>query len=56
VKIASYIGVDSAQPILFEDAKVPMSKSELIEKQGWNVIDLNVDKKILLAGTAFESS
>ena len=33
-------GVDSAKAVLAEDASFPSSKSELIEKQGWKVIDV----------------
>jgi hypothetical protein len=34
---------------LFEDAPFPLSKSELIENQGWKVIDLTLDKRVHLA-------
>jgi hypothetical protein len=33
-------GVDSAKAVLAEDASFPSSKSELIKKQGWKVIDV----------------
>jgi uncharacterized protein YecE (DUF72 family) len=36
----SAVGVDSAKAVLAEDASFPSSKSELIEKQGWKVIDV----------------
>jgi hypothetical protein len=36
----SAVGVDSAKAVLAEDAAFPSSKSELIKKQGWKVIDV----------------
>jgi uncharacterized protein YecE (DUF72 family) len=36
----SAVGVDSAKAVLAEDATFPSSKSELIRKQGWKVIDV----------------
>jgi len=36
----SAVGVDSAKAVLAEDARFPSSKSELIKKQGWKVIDV----------------
>jgi uncharacterized protein YecE (DUF72 family) len=47
--ITSFTGVNSARSVLSEDARFPVSKSELIEKQGWKVIDLNVDKRVHLS-------
>jgi uncharacterized protein YecE (DUF72 family) len=47
--VTSFTGVDSARAVLSEDAQFPMSKSELIEHQGWKVIDLAVDKRVHLA-------
>jgi hypothetical protein len=34
------IGLESLRSVLEEDAKFPVTKSELIEKQGWKVFDL----------------
>jgi uncharacterized protein YecE (DUF72 family) len=48
IPVTSFAGVDSARAVLAEDAQFPMSKSELIEKQGWKVIDLTVDKRVHL--------
>ena len=45
----SFIGVDSARVVLNEDAKFPSSKADLIEHQGWKVIDLTVDRRIHLS-------
>jgi uncharacterized protein YecE (DUF72 family) len=47
--VTSFTGVDSARAVLAEDAHFPMSKAELIEKQGWKVIDLTVDKRVHLS-------
>ena len=40
----SAVGVDSARAVLAEDAQFPSSKSELIKKQGWKVIDVKPSK------------
>jgi len=47
--ITDFTGVDSARVVLFEDTQFPISKSELIENQGWKVIDLSVNKRVHLA-------
>jgi uncharacterized protein YecE (DUF72 family) len=39
------IGVNSLMEVLKEDAKFPSSKTELIQHQGWKLIDLTKDKK-----------
>jgi uncharacterized protein YecE (DUF72 family) len=49
IPVTAFTGVDSARAVLSEDAKFPMSKSELIENQGWKVIDLSVDKRVHLS-------
>jgi uncharacterized protein YecE (DUF72 family) len=49
VSITDFTGIDSARVVLFEDTQFPISKSELIEKQGWKVIDLTFDKRGHLA-------
>ncbi len=49
VPITEYTGVNSARAVLFEDTQFPISKSELIEKQGWKVIDLTLDERVHLA-------
>lgn len=52
--VTSFVGIESARSVLQEDAAFPSSKQELIEDQGWKVIDLTTDKKVhlseLLAG------
>lgn len=47
--VTSYIGIDSAREVLAEDIRVPSSKSELIEHQGWKVIDLTPQKRVHLS-------
>jgi hypothetical protein len=47
--VTSYAGVDSAEAVLSEDASFPASKAELVEKQGWKVIDLTKDKRVHLS-------
>jgi uncharacterized protein YecE (DUF72 family) len=49
IPVTAFTGVDSARAVLSEDAKFPMSKSELVENQGWKVIDLTVDKRVHLS-------
>lgn len=40
----SSVGIESAKTVLAEDATFPSSKSELIKKQGWKVIDVKQNK------------
>jgi uncharacterized protein YecE (DUF72 family) len=47
--VTSFTGIDSARAVLSEDARFPMSKPELIEKQGWKVVDLNMDRRVHLS-------
>jgi uncharacterized protein YecE (DUF72 family) len=49
VPITDFTGVDSAKAVLLEDTQFPISKSELLEQQGWKVIDLTLDKRVHLA-------
>jgi uncharacterized protein YecE (DUF72 family) len=49
VPITDFTGIDSARAVLFEDTPFPISKSALIENQGWKVIDLSLDKRVHLA-------
>ena len=44
-----FTGIDSARAVLREDARFPSSKAELIEHQGWKVIDLMANKRIHLS-------
>jgi uncharacterized protein YecE (DUF72 family) len=47
--VTSFTGVDSARAVLSEDTQFPSTKAELIEHQGWKVIDLEADKRIHLS-------
>ncbi len=49
VPVTSFTGVDSVRAVLSEDAKFPSSKEDLIEHQGWKVVDLTADKRVHLA-------
>ena len=42
------VGIDSIQQVLFEDAAFPVSKAELMNDQGWKVVDLSIDKRVHL--------
>ena len=44
--ITRYLGLESLKKVLSEDAKFPATKEELIEKQGWKVIDLNKEDRV----------
>ena len=47
--VTSFTGAESARAVLAEDAEFPASKAELIEKQGWKVIDLTSEKRVHLS-------
>ncbi len=47
--VTPFTGVESAKAVLAEDAKFPSSKQNLIETQGWKVVDLTADKRIHLS-------
>lgn len=47
--VAKRFGIASAQTVLTEDARFPSSKEELIEDQGWKVVDLTGSKRIHLS-------
>jgi len=47
--VVKRFGVASAKTVLSEDARFPSSKEELIEDQGWKVIDLTRSKRIHLS-------
>ena len=49
IPVTDFTGIDSARAVLFEDVKFPLSKSELIENQGWKVIDLTLDQRVHLS-------
>jgi len=45
-QVTGSTGLDSLLEVLREDTRFPCSKSELIEAQGWKVIDLSVDRRV----------
>jgi uncharacterized protein YecE (DUF72 family) len=47
--VTSFIGVESAKAVLAEDAHFPSSKAELIDHQGWKVVDLTSKKRVHLS-------
>ncbi len=47
--VTSFTGVNSARQVMSEDARFPSSKAELVEHQGWKVIDLRPDKRVHLS-------
>ncbi|MCW3985338.1 MAG: DUF72 domain-containing protein [Candidatus Bathyarchaeota archaeon] len=49
VPVTAYTGADSVRAVLKEDAKFPSTKAELVNHQGWKVIDLTADKRVHLS-------
>ena len=47
--VTSFTGVDSVRAVLAEDAIFPSSKAELIEHQGWKVVDVTLDNRVHLS-------
>lgn len=47
--VTSFTGTDSARQVMSEDTQFPSSKAELIEHQGWKVIDLTSGKRVHLS-------
>jgi len=47
--VTSFTGIHSAKAVLSEDARFPSTKEELIERQGWKVIDLTTDRRVHLS-------
>jgi uncharacterized protein YecE (DUF72 family) len=47
--VTPFVGAESARSVLQEDAVFPSSKQELIEDQGWKIIDLTTDKRVRLS-------
>ncbi len=47
--ITGFIGIESAQTVLSEDATFPSTKTELIDNQGWKVIDFTLNRRIHLS-------
>jgi uncharacterized protein YecE (DUF72 family) len=47
--VTSFTGVDSVRAVLAEDAVFPSSKTELVEHQGWKVVDVTPEIRVHLA-------
>jgi uncharacterized protein YecE (DUF72 family) len=47
--VTSFTGADSVRAVLLEDTRFPSSKSELIEQQGWKVVDVTLEKRVHLS-------
>ena len=47
--VTQFTGAESARAVLVEDAEFPASKAELVERQGWKVIDLTSEKRVHLS-------
>jgi uncharacterized protein YecE (DUF72 family) len=47
--VTAYTGVESARAVLAEDAKFPSTKAELVEHQGWKIIDFTASERVHLS-------
>jgi uncharacterized protein YecE (DUF72 family) len=47
--VTAYTGVESARAVLAEDAMFPSTRVELVEHQGWKVIDLTANERVHLS-------
>jgi uncharacterized protein YecE (DUF72 family) len=45
-KLSIYTGLDALEKVLEEDAVFPLTKSELVNSQGWKLFDLTGDRRI----------
>ena len=45
-RVTKNLGVLSLKEVLMEDTKFPITKEELVEKQGWKVIDLTETERV----------
>ena len=45
----STVGFESLREVLSEDASFPASRESLIEKQGWKIVDLTLEKRVQAA-------
>ncbi len=45
-RVTKKLGIESLEEVLREDTKLPATKKELVEKQGWKVIDLTETERI----------
>ena len=46
--VTRYLGLESLRKVLAEDVEFPETKEDLMEKQGWRVIDLTSKKRVHL--------
>jgi uncharacterized protein YecE (DUF72 family) len=49
IPATSFFGLQSAEAVLSEDTAFPTTKTSLIERQGWKVIDLSKDRRVHLS-------
>ncbi len=54
IPVTSYTGKESAIAVLQEDAKFPSTKTELVNHQGWKVIDLTAEKRVHLSDLLYK--
>jgi hypothetical protein len=47
--VTAFTGSDSVRAVLSEDAKFPSTKEDLIEHQGWKVVDLTSERRVHLS-------
>lgn len=47
--VTAFTGIDSVKAVLSEDAKFPSTKENLVEHQGWKVVDLTSEKRVHLS-------
>jgi hypothetical protein len=47
--VTDFTGLESAKSVLLEDAKFPLTRTQLIENQGWKVFDVAADRRIHLS-------
>jgi len=45
--VTKYLGLHSLKAILSEDTRFPILKDELIKQQGWKLVDITNEQRIL---------
>ncbi len=50
LKLSNYTGLDALEKVLEEDATFPLTKSELVNTQGWKLFDLTNDRRTRAEG------
>jgi hypothetical protein len=43
--ITGQVGLESLREVLNEDTRFPISKSQLVDKQGWKLFDMSVEER-----------